>query len=95
MPPIVKPKSTKSIKLTYDMSEFIDKAKKLARKIHDKNKEILVNVAPDFSAGALKYTPPNIGKNGIEKRLYERPIFNIIKLLRGEYHRLLWHKRGC
>ena len=75
----------KGIKFTYDLSEFEKKVNEFMTETQGKTKDILVTVAPDFSNYAAKYTPPNIGKNSIEKKFYTRPILSLSKLLAGEY----------
>lgn len=78
--------SSRSIKFHWDTAEYEANLKKLQDQLPGKLNDILVKTSPEFVKAAVKYTPPNIGKNSIEKRFYERPVLNLLKLIRGEYH---------
>ncbi len=81
----IKNQFSRGIKFNYDLNEFEKKVNEFMTETQGKTKDILVTVAPDFSNYAAKYTPPDIGKNSIEKKFYTRPILVLSKLLAGEY----------
>lgn len=79
---------SKSIKFKYNMDEFEKNAEKFIDEALRSGRKILVDTAPEFVKAAVKYTPPDIGKGVIDKKRYDRPILDLLKLLRGEYHGL-------
>lgn len=81
----IKGEFSKGIKFDYDLSEFEKNVNQFMIEAQSRTKEILVNVAPDFSSNAAKYTPPNMGKGSIEKKYYTRPILLLTKLIAGGY----------
>jgi hypothetical protein len=86
MPPRgMKNGSSRSIKFDWDQSEFEQNVKKLLAEIPEKVEDILIKTAPEFSKAAAKYTPPNMGKNSIDKKYYTRPVFALLSLIKGYY----------
>lgn len=77
---------SRSIRFKYDMSDFEKNVQKFVNDAVNETRDILVKTTPSFVTTALRYTPPNLGTYVIERRFYYRPILNLIKLVRGEYH---------
>lgn len=75
----------KSIKVNWDQTQFEKKAEKYIKEIPDELKNILVQTAPEFSKAASKYTPPNIGRQSIQKKYFERPVLVLARLINGGY----------
>ena len=82
---MLKSESSRSIHFNYDMTEFKKNVEKFISEAKDKSKAIVLAAVPEFIKTASKFTPPNIGRNSIEKKYYTRPILDLIKLVRGQY----------
>lgn len=75
----------KKVSFDWDQSEFQKNADKLIKQIPEQIQNILIEVAPDFSNAAAKYTPPNIGRQSIQKKYYERTVLVLARLIHGGY----------
>lgn len=86
MPPRgLRANSSRSLKFDWDQRDFERNVDKLLKEIPDEIEEILIKTAPEFAKAAAKYTPPEMGKNSINKRFYSRPVFTLLGLIRGMY----------
>lgn len=82
----LKNNTSRKIKFDYDLSDFEKNVQRFIDDVQNETVDILRKVTPDFVSQAAKYTPPNIGKNSIEKKYYTRPILVLSKLIAGEYN---------
>lgn len=73
---------SKFIKMQVDDSDFQKNVKRLEEELPVQFRRIMIDAAPEFSKAAQKYTPPNLGKTSIQKRLYQRPIVFLLNLVR-------------
>ena len=85
MPNMGQNRNAKSVKFTYNMDDFNKNVNNYIKNAQQRSKQIVIKVTPEFVKGAVKYTPPDMGHNTIDKKRYNRPILNLIKLVRGEY----------
>lgn len=83
--PIIKSKFTRSVKVSWDTSEFEQKLKDVGEQIYKETDDILVKLSTSFAGGAAKATPPSIGKASIEKKYWSRPILSLALLVRNRY----------
>lgn len=72
------------IKISGDGTKLIEKVQDLTRFVKNKSGQIMKEIMPDVIHIVARYTPPNIGKNTIEKRFYTRPILYLPDLVRGK-----------
>lgn len=85
IPKGLKSTSSRKIRLDWDTSEFEKKVNDLIQQIPEELEDILIDSAPEFVKGAIKWTPPCMGKNTIDKKYFTRPILVLIRLIRGGY----------
>ena len=86
IPKGLKTNSSRSIKFDWETKDFEKNLEELRQEIAEDTKDILIRNAPKFAEAASKYTPPDIGKNTIDKAKYERPILILSRLVNGGYY---------
>ena len=83
---MLKKNSTRSIKFEWETKDFKKNLEELRKEIKEDTKDILIRNAGAFADSASKYTPPDIGKNTIDKAKYTRPILILSRLVNGGYY---------
>ena len=73
------------VKFDYDVSDFAKKAEQVRQIMLAETAESLKYIANVFANQAAKFTPPNIGKQTIEKRFYTRPYLILSRLVKKYY----------
>ena len=86
IPKGLKTNSSRSIKFDWETKDFEKNLEELRKEIKEDTKDILIRNAPKFAEAASKYTPPDIGKNTIDKAKYARPILILSRLVNGGYY---------
>ncbi len=86
MADVLKPEiDKKKVKVSWDTKEFEENLEELKKNFYKNFDSLLVELAQYFVAGAVKATPPSIGKTTIEKRFWTRPILSLALLVRNRY----------